>query len=58
VTADQWYREGRPVPGVVAWRQKTYSRMTAGEIVEAFEGIAARETPFSPYPIVRIKPKR
>jgi hypothetical protein len=26
-------------------------------IVEAFEEIAAREHPFSPYPIVRIKPR-
>ena len=55
--ADQWYREGRPFPGVIAWRQKAYTQMTVGEIVEAFEEIAAREHPFSPYPIVRIKPK-
>ncbi len=58
VTADQWYRQGRSLPGVIAWRQRTYRQMTVGEIVEAFEEIAARENPFSPYPIVRIKPKR
>jgi hypothetical protein len=57
VTADHWYRLRRPFPGVVAWRQRTYSRMTATEIVQAFEEIAAQEDPFSPYPIVRIKPK-
>jgi hypothetical protein len=32
--------------------------MTNGEIVEVFEELAARDDPFSPYPIVRIKPKR
>ena len=56
--ADQWYRDGRSFPGVVVWRQKTYSEMTNGEIVEAFEQLAARADPFSPYPIVRIKAKR
>ncbi len=58
VIADQWYRQGRPFPGIVAWRQKTYSQMTNGEIVEAFEELAARDNPFSPYPIVRIKARR
>ncbi len=56
--ADQWYRDGRPFPGVVVWRQRAYSEMTNREIVEAFEELAARDSPFSPYPIVRIKPKR
>ena len=57
VLADQWYREGRPFRGVVAWRQEAYSQMTNGEILEAFEELAAHDNPFSPYPIVRIKPK-
>jgi hypothetical protein len=32
--------------------------MTASQIVDAFEEIAARQHRFSPYPIVRIKPTR
>ena len=32
VTAHQPYRQDGSFPGVVAWRQKTYSRMTASEI--------------------------
>jgi hypothetical protein len=57
VTADPWYWQRRPFPGVLAWRQRTYGRMTATGIVQAFEEIAAQEDPFSPYPIVGIKPK-
>jgi Domain of unknown function (DUF5615) len=56
--ADKWYREGRAFPGVIAWRQRSYREMTVGEILKAFEEIATREQPFSPYPILRIKPKR
>jgi Domain of unknown function (DUF5615) len=57
VTADQWYRDGRPFPGVVAWRQKVYAQMTYGEILEWFEELARRESPFAGYPILRIKPR-
>jgi hypothetical protein len=57
VTADQWYRAERTFPGVIAWRQKVYDQMTYGEIVKAFEELAAKDNPFSPYPIVFIKRK-
>lgn len=58
VIADQWYREGRSFPGVIAWRQRVYDLMTYGEIVECFEGLARQDHPFAGYPIVRIKPQR
>jgi hypothetical protein len=58
IRANKWHREGRAYPGLITWRQKDYSRMTYGEIVEVFEELATREDPFSPYPIVHIKPKR
>ncbi len=57
VTADQWYRSGRRFPGLIAWPQKVYDQMTYGEIVEAFEKLAAKDNPFSQYPIVFIKPR-
>lgn len=57
VTADQWYRAGRTFPGLIAWPQKVYDQITYGEIVEAFEKLAAKDDPFFPYPIVFIKPK-
>lgn len=57
-TADQWYREGRPFPGVVAWRQKLYDQITYGELVEYFESLAKEKSPFVPYPILHPKPKR
>lgn len=43
--ADQWHRDRRPFPGVVAWRQKVYAPMTYGEILEWFEELARRESP-------------
>ena len=58
VRANKWYKQGRAFPGLVTWRQKDYSKMTYGEIVEVFEELAAQENPFLPYPIVRVKPER
>lgn len=58
VMADQWYREGRRLPGVIVWRQKVYAQMTYGEILECFEELACQDDPFANYPIVRINPKR
>jgi hypothetical protein len=56
-TADQWYRAERTFPGLIAWPQRVYDQMTYGEIVEAFEELAAKDNPFSPYPIIFIRPK-
>lgn len=58
VRADQWYRTGRPFPGLITWRQKVYDQMTYGEIFECFEELARQDAPFAGYPILRIKPKR
>jgi hypothetical protein len=58
VIANQWFRAGRSFPGVVSWRQKTYRLMTNAELVEVFERLAAQDNPFSPYPLIRVKPKR
>lgn len=58
VAADRWHREGRRFPGLIAWRQKVYSQMTYGEILEQFEELARQDQPFAGYPIVRIKPGR
>ena len=56
--ANRWFREARPFPGLIAWSQEDYAQMTYGEIVDAFEKLAQQDDPFSPYPIVRIKPRR
>jgi hypothetical protein len=32
--------------------------MTNAELVEVFERLAAQDNPFSPYPLIRVKPKR
>jgi len=47
--------QGRLFPGLVFWRQKDYNAMTTGEIIEAFERLAAEEAPFA-YPLRRIRP--
>ena len=58
IRANKWYRQGRAFPRLITWRQKDYSKMTYGEIVEVFEELGLQENPFSPYHIVRINPKR
>jgi hypothetical protein len=54
--AVEWLRNGKRFRGLVAWPQEHYERMTAGEILEQFEALAAQEDPFA-YPIQYIKPK-
>ena len=34
------------------------TRMTPGDLLGAFDELAARDEPFAPYPIVHLKPKR
>lgn len=58
VIADQWYRAGRPFPGVIAWRQKLYTQMSNGEILEYFESLARQDNPFAGYPILHLKPPK
>jgi hypothetical protein len=56
--AHQWYEQGRQFPGLIVWRQELYLKMTTKELLEAFEELAQQDAPFTPYPIVRIWPKR
>ena len=56
--AARWYGEGRPFPGIIAWRQRVYGQMSYGEIVEYFERLAQQDDPFAGYPILHVKPKR
>jgi len=53
----QWLSEGRPFRGVVCWKQEHQRRMSIGDLVAAFEELAAKDDPFH-YPIVHLKPKR
>ena len=55
-TAVAWMREGREFRGIVFWRKEHHQHMTTGELIEAFDEIAAKENAFS-YPIEYIKPK-
>lgn len=56
VIAENWLREGRPYIGLVWWPRRQYARMSAGDILRAFEDLAARAEPFSEYSIVVIRP--
>ncbi len=49
-------REGREFRGIVFWRKEHHPHMTTGELIEAFEEIAAKENAF-PYTVEYIKPK-
>jgi hypothetical protein len=57
VDAQAWIRAGRPFPGVVTWRKRDERRLSVGSVLRAFEELAQKEHPFSPYPIVYLKPK-
>jgi hypothetical protein len=57
--AEQWLEEGRPFLGLVWWPQGHYRKITAGEFVESFEELAAKDDPFpGVYRIAFIHPKR
>lgn len=56
VIARAWLDEDRPFRMVYWWLEQ-YRRMTDGDMVEAFEGIATKRNAFA-YPIEYIKPKR
>ncbi len=53
--AERWLREGRPFRGLIILPQQS---MSAGEIAQAMDELAAEDDPFSPFPIVYIKPMR
>ena len=52
----EWVEGGRPFPGLITWRQKHHERLTVGDILEAFESLAAEDDPFA-YPIRYLTPK-
>lgn len=56
--AQAWYEQRSRFVGLVWWPRRHYATMSPGDFVAAFQELAARDDPFSPYPIVHIKPKR
>jgi Domain of unknown function (DUF5615) len=56
--ARAWYEKGRAFPGLIWWPQVDYRAKTPGDFLRAFEALAARQRPFSPYPIVYLIAKR
>jgi hypothetical protein len=42
---------------LVFWPQQDYRRWTIGELLQAFEDLAAEDDPFA-YPIRRLKPRK
>jgi predicted nuclease of predicted toxin-antitoxin system len=55
-TAHRWLAEGRPFRMIYWWLER-YREMTDGDMVAAFEELAAKPDAFA-YPIEYIKPKR
>lgn len=45
-------------PVLVWWPQVDYAGRTPGDFLRAFEALASRDRPFSPYPIVYLVAKR
>lgn len=56
--ARQWYRVGRPFPGLIWWPQAQYRLMRPGDFVARFEELAEQADPFAAYPIIHLKPLR
>lgn len=56
--AESWYAEGRSFAGIVWWQRSYYDVMSPGDFVAAFDELASQDAPFSPYPIVHLRPAR
>lgn len=56
--ARAWLMEGRPFSGLICWPRTHYARMSAGDLLEAFEKLAAHDDLFANYPIVHIRSPR
>jgi len=54
--AAAWLVEGRAFR-MIFWPQEDYRAWSIGELLQAFEELAAQEDPFR-YPIVRLRPRR
>jgi len=53
--AVRWILAARPFPGLVTWAKFNETRVRPGELLLRFEELAARDEPFSPYPIVYLR---
>ncbi len=56
--AVEWYLAQRPFPGLIVWRQALNEEMGYRQLLKAFEDLAQQDSPFLPYPIIRVWPKR
>ena len=56
--AEEWLAGGRLFPGLGWWPRKRYARMSASDILDAFEELARQDDPFEGYPIVHVSPPR
>lgn len=54
--AAEWLDQGRHFR-MIYWPQEDYRSWTIGELVEAFEDLAAQDDPFR-YPLFRLRPRR
>jgi len=55
--AHKWLTEGRPFRGLITWPQTHHQDWSDGEIVQAFEDLAAEEDPLpAAYPIRHLRP--
>lgn len=55
----KWLKEGKSLRGYITWPQAYHQVWSDGEIVRAFDDLAAEEDPFpAAYPIRYLKPKR
>jgi hypothetical protein len=54
--AETWVADGRRFPGLVWWRRSHYAAMSPGDIVAAFEELAAQDDDPFAYPIIHLKP--
>jgi hypothetical protein len=54
-TGVEWLRQGRSFKGLIIWRLVHHRRMSEGDFLRVFEGLAEKEDPFH-CPIVHIKP--
>jgi hypothetical protein len=55
-TTSEWLANGRTFR-MISWPQQAYRAWTIGQVVQAFEDLAALDDPFR-YPVVRLKPRR
>ena len=56
--AETWFAKGQVFPGLIYWAQRTHHGLISiASFLDAFEELARKPDPFSPYPILRLRPK-